>query len=154
MTATGFGTGLEVEWQFCPNPQLLSSWLTADTDMDSCMMMLSVSGVPCEMAMGGGVEGWCGSAYGAVKVCHRYTEDRVFLHLGCSTGHTIPVTCDTAPATGTGYAGTGKTHGFQPDTTVYQYHGCTHNYIYILFTKNIHYSQKIHENALWGLGFG
>ena len=32
--------------------------------------------------------------------------------LGCNTGHTVPVTCDTVPATGTGYAGAGETHSF------------------------------------------
>ena len=60
--------------------------------------------------------------------------------IGCNTGH-------TAPAMGTGYVGTGETHGFQPYTMVYHgvsipwytvgtvliYHRCTH--IYILFTK-------------------
>ena len=37
-------------------------------------------------------------------------------------GHTIPVTCDTVPAMGMGYAGTGETHNFKSYTMVLVHH--------------------------------
>ena len=43
--------------------------------------------------------------------------------IGCSTGHTIPTTCDTAPVTGTGYVGAGLTCGFGSNTMVCRHCG-------------------------------
>jgi hypothetical protein len=44
----------------------------------------------------------------------------VYLHVTpwVTLDHTIPVTCDTAPVTGTGYAGAGLNHGSCYFTTV------------------------------------
>ena len=48
---------------------------------------------------------------------------KVWNQLGCSTGHTIPVTCNTTPVTGAVYRGMGLSCGFCLDTVVSIYCG-------------------------------